>query len=705
MDDVKIKLQNLMVLPFMLFVVAPMTLYYGNLEDIDFTLSDVSGPIIGIFIAISAALFLLQLIVYKIKTARLFFNGLIVGLAVCVWLQSQIMVWNFGPLDGRGLDRQHWLGHGLIELVVWFLVISVCIYISIFKEKALYAIIRICMFVGVGSCLLSYITAPSFDTKRTTTETESGSVFQFHPKNNVIVIMLDTFQSNYFELISEEFPNEVLFLDGFTFYRNTIGMYPTTRPSIPTIMTGLYFDNQVPFEEYERKAYNAYNLPEAFKDKGFSSKYLSMRNFSDILKQNSYSAVPSWTYFVDYGLLRSLPTNFKKHIYNDGRWLVSYYLRNQYPPDYHGRDVQFLELFEKETRVVDDSNGTFRFFHFYIPHFPLLVNEQLRYDPDLSGSKGYTRQARGALKLAQRIIEKLHELNIYDASEIVIMSDHGTGNMPPINAIGDSSADIILRNIPPRVQASALGLFLHKRPGARGSLVINDAPLYLHDLSCILGVVNLESSCKSFHAAIDTGKRERRFMFYSWKHEYWQRDFMPTMTEYFIDGHAYDLNSWRLGDYTYETGSKKRIQRFFAQIGESILFSEYGLSEFIVGYGWGGQEKNHRWTNGPRAGSLIRFHDQPGKDLLLRLKASAYLGGGLTHQTIGVNVNGQDVATWKMRGLDWYEADIPIGLVGEDRLLKVVFNISDPKSPAEVSASTDTRKLGIAARELVILEK
>ena len=141
------------------------------------------------------------------------------------------------------------------------------------------------------------------------------------------------------------------------------------------------------------------------------------------------------------------------------------------------------------------------------------------------------------------------------------------------------------------------------------------------------------------------------------------------------------------------------------KFSESILFTVDGNVSDFVRFGWSNQEPTHRWTDGSQAKLVFRLQDQPDENLLLRLKASAYLGGGLPYQTIDVVVNGKKTATWQMKGLDWYEAVIPSRLVSKNGILEVLFNISNPTSPAEVGESKDARKLGIAAREMIMVEK
>ena len=144
------------------------------------------------------------------------------------------------------------------------------------------------------------------------------------------------------------------------------------------------------------------------------------------------------------------------------------------------------------------------------------------------------------------------------------------------------------------------------------------------------------------------------------------------------------------------------IPRNSYTLGKSVSFNAKGANAIYTTHGWSSQEETHRWTEGPKAGlSFVISDDMAGKDVLLRLKAHAYLGGGRPYQTVDVFANGQQVTAWEMKDLNWYETHIPIKLLKEG-VLNLEFTISDPTAPSDVGESKDARKLGIAALELVI---
>jgi len=68
-NTIGVLVKNSILLPFMLLIVSPLSFYFGNINEVNFTLSDVWLPVLAVFIASSLSLFLLQILTVKIKFA------------------------------------------------------------------------------------------------------------------------------------------------------------------------------------------------------------------------------------------------------------------------------------------------------------------------------------------------------------------------------------------------------------------------------------------------------------------------------------------------------------------------------------------------------------------------------------------------------------------------------------------------------------
>ena len=702
-------------LPFMILIVSGLSIYLSNRNEIVFNFLDIILPLMGLFLLLSIFLFLLLLFFRRYPSVFDILTGLLVGLSWTVWVQSQLLVWNFGHFNGQNITWDKWRVNMYIEGALWIVIIGVVLTVFIKrKHKIGRAFVSGIYFLGCISVIIAFMKAPD-KIERTIDESEYSDIFSFHPKNNVLIILLDDFQSDYFEAIATKYPAEVADLDGFTFYRNTISRFPTTKASLPSIMTGTLYRNEGPYKDYITESYKKFNIIQAYKAKSYSTSFVGQLEgvFPDIISMENVAYKRNNAYFynlfeyLDYGVFRALPTFLKPVIFNNGNWFFTFLLRSKYPPKQHGADVRFLELLEKNASVNSTKEGTFKFLHFFIPHAPWRVNENLQFDPGLMGDKGYLRQTRGAIRLASRILETLKKISIYDNSEIIIMSDHGTGSLPSINH--KNIYYETLYNVPSYVQSSSLALLLHKPVNSNGKLITSDVPLELTDLSCLLGLRSHDTICSDFSIAKSGGLRERTFYYYEWGQEYWGTEFLPPMTEYCISGPANSSESYSLGKFIFTSkGAEKISSPSYAPYtpGKEILFSSASKGEadpYIRG-GWSPAESYQRWTDGPVAGLSFLLEKAPQKDLLLRLYAFGYLGHNkINCQMVTILVNQEPVGRWLVKEDKWYEASIPKKLV-PDGIVTIIFKISNPMSPEQSEKSKDVRKLGIGAVKLVLEE-
>lgn len=702
------------IIPFMLLIVSPLSLYLGNTNEIEFGLKDIVFPGIVVLSGFSFILFLVILIIRRSAYASGVLMGIITGLAAAIWVQSQLFVWDFGLFRGEEIDWNKWSFHMYAEGAIWIFLVAILVFIFVKKNSKFTNNVLLGIYLaGILSLVINAFSIPPNRNKPIgpgdSSVPELKDLFSFNPKKNVLLVILDCFQSDYFEYIVNHYPEEVNFFDGFTFYRNTSCLFPTTKASLPSIMSGSVYLNEKPFDAFIAEAYHKFNLIDAYKKKSFSSfmvgtdgtspGVLSMKDIVDHAGKNYVN--PIYLY-CDLALFRALPTYFKPKIYNNGIWLLSFLQRNNYPPHNAGRDLRFLELFEKDASATDNTGikGSFRIFHFSIPHLPLCVDENLHYDSVLKGKEGYLKQARGAVKIASRIINTLRKLGIYDNSEIVFLSDHGTMVFPQANE--KITPTYMTSLVPLHVQSSSHALLLHKPVQSKGKIMINDSPLEISDVACLLGVRDGDSACNNYLHARSGGLRQRTFYLYNWENKNnWKDNYLPEMTEYYISGHVYEKASYQIGRHHYSLKGIREIQtdRKY-KLGQPVLFSEGGNSDAYILPGWNNQELTHRWTNGKLAGLSFQLSQKPQRDLVLRLWGRGFAEKGSTvPEKITVRVNGKQVAYWEMLENNKFEAQIPANLVSE-RMINIEFAISNPKN-----SLNDIRQPGMAVFKLIIDEK
>lgn len=197
------------VLPLHFFLASPLAFYFGNYEVVGFDFLDFFPFLFLFFLLASLVVYLLLFSIRKSNLISSIVAGLLAGLSFSVWIQTQFLVWNFGPLDGRGIAWDKWSMHSYLEVSIWGGVIAVLIWISLRRYNLFQSALLSIVFVGILSSLVSFLVIPS-GLLLDMSEKDVDAPFKFHPENNTIVILMDTFQSDVFEKIASTYPEEVL---------------------------------------------------------------------------------------------------------------------------------------------------------------------------------------------------------------------------------------------------------------------------------------------------------------------------------------------------------------------------------------------------------------------------------------------------------------------------------------------------------------
>jgi hypothetical protein len=700
------KLKISAILPFQFFIVSLITFYLGNIKHTHVNAEQLL--IISIVLFFSFAMLIYALLPNNIENGsqyKKFAAGVIIGLSICTWFQSQIFTWNLGPLDGRGIKWGDWKNHANIEIAFWLTVPLIVGWLAKNRNKIANDISNLSILIGILSLASSLAISLPLNDKKIAT----NNPFEFHPEKNIIIIMLDTFQSDYFEKINKEYPAETRFLEDFTFYRNTISSYPTTRGSLPTIFTGKEYLNTEPIEPYLDKLFSQQSIQKAVSEKELNYSVVSLPTYagdattiSDHIQiDNNYAL----GILLDYSLFRSTPTQIKKYIYNDGAWLNARLINKSLPPGFHGLDVLFLQIFNKEAKVdqFDRNKGKLTFYHFMTPHMPIQVNQNLEYDPQLAGREGYEKQARGALLIARQITEKLKNLNIYEKSEIFVISDHGA-RMPMVAEFPAGNKFIEINS---DIQASSLALLLHKKPNANNkALIVDDSDLYLKDLPCLFTHIQLNKDfeCGKLMQVLNGENRERLYYYYDWSEKYWdwRSEFMPTIFNYRLNGHAYDQSAWSKPDKTFSKDGIELIKNHKIQRNTVIKFKDTENNEWMPKFGWHAQENTHMWNDGEFSGIRLYFDQTDLKNVILKFNLFGLKHDNAEFQKVYLQSNNKRVAEWLVSDPGTFTALIDKKLINTEGKLDLTFQVSAPRAPCSFSQSTDCRVLGIAINELKI---
>ena len=221
----------------------------------------------------------------------------------------------------------------------------------------------------------------------------------------------------------------------FTYYKDTLGAYPTTKGALPQILTGVWYENEMPYADYIESAYTNNNIYKCLETNAYSVGIYTDRRFlcSDVSK---YENVELGTYkignklkFIN-NLYKMVAFNYAPHQWKKYFFYNSSDFESQkelaVKNSVYSSDVQ---TFESNLSIdgidVSEKNNCFRLYHLEGAHAPYTFGENLVTDENIE----YTSydEAAGCCLLVKQYIDKLKDLGIYDNTAIVIMADHGEG--------------------------------------------------------------------------------------------------------------------------------------------------------------------------------------------------------------------------------------------------------------------------------------
>jgi hypothetical protein len=562
--------------PLQLLLFGPYTIYSSNVEEFSAPFWSLVVHLAPMILAVAGALALVG-VVLPAKVFEYYAVGL-VALGVTIWAQGNLMVGDYGVLNGQDIE---WSGHAWrnrYELALWIAVpvVSVIFARRIFST----AIFASRILTALQIVLLAYTAAQADPELRAKWEGAPEAIFELSSKQNVFHFVLDGFQSDAFhDILKAERPEIDRQYAGFTFFRNHMGAFPTTIVSIPAMLTGSVYRNQEPIKRFTAREFKRASIFRAMRDQGYQVDAVSGLAYDRLSATNYYRLpTPYVTYsayvrfagwqLADLALFRHSPHVLKPWVYNDQSWRLQ--TRFGQSIDTTGRRYMpvngqaFLADYTERMHVGHDR-PSYKYLHVGIPHWPVSVNADCEYIGARSLRRpNYTGQARCGISRVGALLDKLRELGLYDTSLIVISSDHGVA-LPPQGFKGDRD---VFGGPLSELAGSALALLMVKPPQATGPVRTSEAPSAITDIpATIVDTLGLKNPFPGTSALKldEHAPRPRQFAVYLWSSAEWQAEYFSYLDVFTVDGSATDGNMWTTDDpiYAPKTTPEGRSRGFY----------------------------------------------------------------------------------------------------------------------------------------------
>jgi len=649
----------------------PFNIYKGNASE--FTISLMS--ILGFYLLPASVLFLILagIGVFLPRNLHQRYVSIIFIIGVLIWLQGNILVWDYGVLGKGDIDWNKNAWRGWVDGTLWIGLMGLACF---FHKRAYKLTTPVCTLLLCSQLIyLGYLSFQKPEMWKNKKEislnlSPSSEIFKFSLRQNVIQVVLDELQSTIFEEIINADPDHYhKILEGFTFFKETTGSFPTTIMSIPAIMSGRIYKNDIPIHKFIGETIGGETISNALHDNGYAVDFAA--SFGWWYAKGRYSN--AYYIPVPYGVTR------EEYVGGNSLWMLDLVLL-RYSPHFLKETKHKMPLFRSIMNLDKEDSRSFealrhfahkaflkdlienmsasrdkpvyKLIHLTTTHYPAVLNKNCEYSGKVLPWtwENIRIQAKCSFDDFLGFLNRLKSIGIYNSSLIIIHSDHGYWK------IANSAKQLKLKNSNEKINrdfrdeehlaqvaCSSLALMAIKPPFSKGPLKISTAHTMIKEIpDTVSSILNLPQKFGGRSAfEVDTKKsRERRFHYYERLNRPNDKYF-GKMSEYIILGSAFDRDSWRLTATHYALPSDS------SYLTNSIDFGTRQASRFLRS-GWGGNESHKgghsfNWALGESASVFLSLP-------VGQVNLSAKMKTPRFHkpQQVTIKVDGNVIGSWKL---------------------------------------------------------
>ena len=585
--------------PALLVLFGPFTVYRANQHEFSALFTEIAWPWLLLAVGGAWALLLSIGCVICLLADRLvrLYAALLFAVGVLLWAQGNLLMADYGLLTGEGLDLSREIWRVPYETALWVGVVG----LAAVYARAISTIARFgsqLLIALQAMVLVSAMVTAGGDAQNDTPGWSSPpeDIYALSRQHNVIHIVLDAFPSWIFaELLEQERSTFDRDFSGFSFFADHLGAFPTTRASMPAMLTGMAYRNEVPLNDFIREnirersifsvldgygyqvhaaSFHGTDQPPAVFPNGRSPvRYTIPTPYGSRREYLKFAAAQ----LVDLSLFRHVPHGIKPRVYNEQAWL----LQSLYSEQQVGRNTRtsgheaFVKDYTRRLRTATDQ-PVYTFLHVAIPHPPVVMDSRCTFiGPTRLDPTSYAAQSRCGLVLIQDLLNRLRALGVYDSSLVLLASDHGwnTRRAEPSLAGVQTPAGPLDRIVP-----SAMALLAVKPPESRGPVQtlyvptsITDIPATIYD---VIGRQNPGMRGQSAFQMAPDSDRRREYVHHSWKNADWARSHFDLMHLFPVNGRMQEPSAWGFPRAIFEPADDRAAQ--FEQYGTGLSEVETG---------------------------------------------------------------------------------------------------------------------------------
>ncbi len=562
--------------PAVVFMFGPHTIFANNAGEFAVPFQQLAMPWLLKTVAMNWLLLFGMGCILAALSRRLaeVYAAILFALGIVLWGQGNLWNADYGVLAGQELDLSQHAGRAPYEISV--LVIALLLAAIFFRSVSRIAPFASLVFMTVQAVSVAS-TGAGFGTQQPRWVEPPAEIYQFSSTQNIIHIVLDEFQSEVFaDILQQDRASLDKQFSGFIYFSDHAAAFPTTSMSMPAMLTGQEYRNQVPASEFVRESFRKSSIFEKANRAGYEIDAMSIVPIESFEEWLGPETAPNWSgarfrirkpfisqedyrrvtarQLLELSLFRHVPHSAKAYsIEHPGAFSRPIWMQREDSPaeirkHEASNSVAFLEQFTSAMQV-GRIRPVYKLLHVGVPHRPIVVDRECRFIglTDMSRDS-YTQQSRCAVKLVAAVLDRTRALGIYDSSLIVVSSDHGT-DLDPASFTGESDS---LSLIPgpsttrlPAIAGTAKAIMFIKPPQRNGPISISDAPTTHIDLQpTMLDILGMPGSTEgSMLRRAAAQPRSREYGMYDPRQRF-PKTYVDRLDVLSIDGRVADPSSW-----------------------------------------------------------------------------------------------------------------------------------------------------------------
>ena len=434
-----------LALCFMLFIYEPICSYASNIADYHIDIYDLFPYVFLEFILSFFILSTFFILIYKYK--KKIYSAIYIILFVlffCMYVEGSYLCAFLPILDGAPISWNSLIVPFIISTIFWITIIVVTIILCRkykFKQIKKYtSYVSLFIFVMLLCVSIFFTTRPNFFEDKNYVITTQKNINNISSDKNFIIFVLDSVNSRDFKQELKKLNKESI-LDGFTYYEDTLGIYPYTKFAVPYILSGSKFEGTgESYQKYYSDGIDNSEFLKRLEKEGYEldiyeREFVYNNENTDRINNISTSVKIDKKEFIKqqirYTMFRYFPYVLKRFVKIEFFTLNDILVMNNTYERFKDSNLyNYLYFLNKDFDVVE--NKKFMFYHLEGGHIPFDT------DVNMKNREGLTQldKVDSSITLTDMFLTKLKNSGAYDNSIIIIMADHawetGTGRQHPI---------------------------------------------------------------------------------------------------------------------------------------------------------------------------------------------------------------------------------------------------------------------------------